>query len=292
MYMKYKEIKEFCDVEIKNYPDLLERYKKEIRRFSRFEKNGRDIFQEFQDRKDEINDAYVIPFLLGFTEKVDLTKPLETVQVVSGASGGIDVDTDMSPAGREVLFKYLEERFGEERVFSVGAYSRLGIKSAIKDILRVYKVDYKESNAFTAKLDSAMSLDENIAMLQENFPDLYRFYLKHKDIIDMSKDIDGKIRQVSKHAGGVVILDRPIYELIPVERVSGSLLTAFPESGSDSTLDEIGIVKFDILGISVLDIIKNTINQIDEELYLIEDDDGIEKVVPASYVHNRQKQQE
>lgn len=290
--MKYKEIKEFCDVEIKNYPDLLERYKKEIRRFSRFEKNGRDIFQEFQDRKDEINDAYVIPFLLGFTEKVDLTKPLETVQVVSGASGGIDVDTDMSPAGREVLFKYLEERFGEERVFSVGAYSRLGIKSAIKDILRVYKVDYKESNAFTAKLDSAMSLDENIAMLQENFPDLYRFYLKHKDIIDMSKDIDGKIRQVSKHAGGVVILDRPIYELIPVERVSGSLLTAFPESGSDSTLDEIGIVKFDILGISVLDIIKNTINQIDEELYLIEDDDGIEKVVPASYVHNRQKQQE
>ena len=222
--------------------------------------------------------------MLGFTKEVDLTKPMEIVQVVSGASGGIDVDTDMSPAGRDVLFKYLERKYGEDRVFSVGTYSKLGIKSAIKDILRVYKVDFKESNKFTGKLDGSLTLEENIVMIQETYPDLYKFYLKHKEIIDMSKDLDGKIRQISKHAGGVVILDRPIYELIPVERVSGSVLTAFPESGSDNTLDLLGIIKFDVLGISVLDIIKNTVEQINEDIYLIEDDDGIVKVVPESYL--------
>jgi len=282
--MKYREIKKFCDEKIKKYPEFSERYKREIRRLVSFEKNGRNIYQEFKENIDKINNAYVIPFLLGFTKEVDLTKPMEIVQVVSGASGGIDVDTDMSPAGRDVLFKYLERKYGEDRVFSVGTYSKLGIKSAIKDILRVYKVDFKESNKFTGKLDGSLTLEENIVMIQETYPDLYKFYLKHKEIIDMSKDLDGKIRQISKHAGGVVILDRPIYELIPVERVSGSVLTAFPESGSDNTLDLLGIIKFDVLGISVLDIIKNTVEQINEDIYLIEDDDGIVKVVPESYL--------
>lgn len=282
--MKYREIKKFCDEKIKKYPEFSERYKREIRRLVSFEKNGRNIYQEFKENIDKINNAYVIPFLLGFTKEVDLTKPMEIVQVVSGASGGIDVDTDMSPAGRDVLFEYLERKYGEDRVFSVGTYSKLGIKSAIKDILRVYKVDFKESNKFTGKLDGSLTLEENIIMIQETYPDLYKFYLKHKEIIDMSKDLDGKIRQISKHAGGVVILDRPIYELIPVERVSGSVLTAFPESGSDNTLDLLGIIKFDVLGISVLDIIKNTVEQINEDIYLIEDDDGIVKVVPESYL--------
>lgn len=282
--MKYKEIKTFCDNKIKDYPEFNKRYKKEISRLSRFEKNNRDIYKELEDNKEKINNAYVIPFLLGFTDSVDLNKQMESVQVVSGASGGIDVDTDMSPAGREALFEYLQRKYGEDRVFSVGTYSKLGIKSAIKDTLRVYKVDFKESNEFTGKLDSALSLEENVLMLQEAYPNLYKFYLKNKEVIDMSKDLDGKIRQISKHAGGVVILDRPIYELIPVERVGGAVLTAFPESGSDSTLDELGIVKFDILSISVLDIIKNTIEQINEDIYLIKDDDGVMKIVPHSYI--------
>lgn len=83
------------------------------------------------------------------------------------------------------------------------------------------------------------------------------------------------------------MLDRPVYELIPVERVGGMILTAFPESGSDSILDELGLIKFDILGISVLDIISNTIGQVKEELYLIEDDDGLKKIVPESYIKEK-----
>ena len=288
--MNYTEIKKICDEKIKNYPEYFKRYKREIIVFSRFFKNKRDIISEFEERRNEIDNRYVIPFLLGYTDSVDLTKEPEYVQIFPGASGGIDVDTDMSPAGRDVLFNYLKKKYGEDRVFSVGTYSRLGVKSAIKDVLRVYKIDFKESNAFTGKLDSSLSFDENIEMIQNTYPGLYKFYKKHKDIIDLAKGLDGKIRQISKHAGGVILLDRPVYELIPVEKVGGAVLTAFPESGSDSTLDELGIIKFDILGISVLDVIKNTINQIEEDIYLIEDDDGITKIVPESYVYNKQEQ--
>jgi len=93
------------------------------------------------------------------------------------------------------------------------------------------------------------------------------------------------VHNSGKHAGGVVVLDRPVYELIPVDRVSGNLVTAFPESGQVQTLDEVGVVKFDILGISILDVIANTLDNINEKLYLIEDDDGIKKIVPESYVN-------
>ena len=276
-------LKKQCLEELKKHPELKNRFTREFMYAKNFYKNGIDLIEAFNSN--EITGKYVIPYLLGYTNEIE--DSLKTVQVVNGASGGIDVDIDVAPAGREVLFEYLKNKYGEDRVLSVGTYSKLGLKSAIKDILRVYKVDFKESNEFTGKLDSALSLEENINMFKEVYPNLYKFYLKNKEIIDMSKDLDGKIRQISKHAGGIVILDRPVYDLIPVERVSGAVLTAFPESGSESTLDELGIIKFDILGISVLDIIKSTINQIEEELYLIKDDDGILKVVPENYVYNR-----
>ena len=98
-----------------------------------------------------------------------------------------------------------------------------------------------------------------------------------------------KIRQSGKHAGGIVILDEPVYKRIPVDKVSGEVVTAFPESNQESILDDLGIVKFDILSISILDVIRNTINMIDEKIYLIEED-GIKKVVPASYIDKEIKE--
>ncbi len=92
------------------------------------------------------------------------------------------------------------------------------------------------------------------------------------------------VHNSGKHAGGVIITDKPVYNYIPVDRVNGEPVTAFPESGSSQVLDEIGIIKFDILGISILDVMSETIDMIDEKLYEIEDDDGLIKIVPQSYV--------
>lgn len=92
------------------------------------------------------------------------------------------------------------------------------------------------------------------------------------------------VHNSGKHAGGIVVLPKPVYNYIPVDRVNGEIVTAFPESGSDQSLDELGITKYDILGISILDVIGKSIDLIDEDIYLIEDDDGIQKVVSQSYI--------
>lgn len=288
--MNYKEIKNFCDEKIKEFPEYAERYKKEIVALKRFQNNDRNIYEEFENNKEKIDNRYIIPFLLGFTKKVDLSKDLDMIQVKPGASGGVDVDVDLSPEAKEKVTEYLRNKFGEDRVISVGTYTKMGVASAAKDLMRIYEVPFKESNSFTGELNSQESWQENLERIKFSRPDLYSIYEKYKDILDLVPYFVNKVRQSGKHAGGVVVTDRPINELVPVDRVSGNLVTAFPESGQVQTLDEVGIVKFDILGISILDVVANTIDSINEKMYMIEDDDGLTKIVPESYIDSQIKE--
>ncbi len=288
--MNFKEIKSLCDEKIKEYPDYVERYKKEITALKRFHNNDRNIYEEFEQNKDRIDNRYVLPFLLGFTKTVDLSKDLDMIQVKPGASGGIDIDTDLSPEAKEKVTEYLRNKFGEDRVISVGTYTKMGVASAAKDLMRIYEVPFKESNSLTGELNSQETWDENLERIKFSRSDLYSIYEKYKDILDLVPYFVNKVRQGGKHAGGVAVLDRPVYELIPVDKVSGNLVTAFPESGQVQTLDEVGIVKFDILGISILDVVANTINSINEKMYMIEDDDGLTKIVPQSYIDEKIKE--
>lgn len=200
---------------------------------------------------------------------------------------GLDIDTDLSSAGKEIVTKHLKEKYGEDRVISVGTYSSLGQASAIKDILKREGVEYSQANTFCSFIDSELKFEENIEKFKQNNKLAYDFYLKHKDALDYVPKILKKIRSVGKHAGGVLILPSPVYEHIPVERVQGELVSAFVESGSSTILDELGYTKYDLLAITVLDVMDNAIDMIDEDIYLIEDDDGIIKVVPSSYIKEK-----
>ena len=279
--MTFKELKDYCDIEISQYPQYLEKYKKEITLARRYYDNDIDLIELLNTKFPSTK--YVIPFLLGLTEKVT-NEEWEYKFVKSGSSGGVDIDLDFDPIGKEKIQKYLVEKFGEDRVIHVGTFSRLGPSSAAKDLLRIYKIDFKESNSFTSLLQQTLSWEDNLKNLQEKFPTQYAFYEKHKDILDLTPFFINKIRQVSTHAGGIVILDKPVYERIPIDRVSNSLVTAFPESAQEQILDEIGVVKFDILAISILDVIRSTIASLkNEKLYLV-DEDGIMKIVSEKYL--------
>jgi len=282
----FDDLKEKCDSSkrLKDLTDIqLKQYKKELFRAKLFYENKRNLYEEFEEKKDRIQTQYIIPYLLNFTSEITEGK-LVQIQVKNGASGGIDIDTDWQGDGREKIYNYLVEKYGPEQIIHVGTFSTLGPSSAAKDILRVYGVDFGESNEFTKILEKEETWEDNIKNIQANFPNQYRFYKKNQEILDLVPEFLSKIRQSGRHAGGVVILPKPVYNYVPVDRVNGEIVTAFPESGTEQVLDEIGLVKYDILGISILDVISDTVNMIDEELYMIEDDDGIIKIVGQSYI--------
>lgn len=245
-----------------------------------------DLYEDLK-AKEIKNKSGVIPYLLGFTETVELNKPLEFIQVKPGASGGIDVDSDFSGEGRDAVIKYLKNKYGDDCVTPVGTTSTLQMKVACKDLLRYVGSTVAEANEFTKELDDELSFEENIKKLLANDSPAKETYLKYQKILDLVPRFLGKARNVGCHAGGVVLTPKPIWNYCPVELSAETIVTAFPESGSSQFLDEIGLVKLDLLAISVLDVIKETTDLINEDLYLIEDDDGLQKIVPASYLRGR-----
>lgn len=281
--MNLEELKKICDEKIKEFPQHEKKYKTEISKAKIAYENNIDLYEDLVKNKGKISKRYIIPFLLGLTNEV-IDRPIELKQAKIGSGGGVDIDVDLSSAGKEIVTKHLKEKYGEDRVISVGTYSSLGQASAIKDILKREGVEYSQANLFCSFIDSELKFEENIESFKQNNKTAYEFYLKHKNALDYVPKILKKIRAVGRHAGGVLILPSPVYEHIPVERVQGELVSAFVESGSSTILDELGYTKYDLLAITVLDVMDNAIDMINEKIYLIEDDDGIIKAVPESFL--------
>lgn len=288
--MDYEELKEFCISRMNylypNNAELHKRFEKEIKVAERFYKNGRNLYDELCDQKSKggkLDTRYAIPYILEQTDEFTNENPVY-VQVKPGASGGIDVDVDVQPAGREKIYNYLKEKYGDDRVLHVGTFSTLGPASAAKDVLRANGVDFSKSNKFTKVLEKMETWEENLTRIKNEDPENWKFYLANKEALESVPHLIGKVKNSGKHAGGIVVSEKPIYNYIPVDRVKGEVVTAFPESGGNTVLDEIGLIKFDILGISILDVMSEAIEMIDEDIYEIEDNDGIRKLVPSSYI--------
>lgn len=267
--------------------DIDEKYKyrlnRELYRAKIAYENGINVIDTIKTTKN-ISDAYVIPYILGITKEVDLDKPLDIVPVKPG-SGGLDIDSDIAGSGKDLVFKHLQEKYGKERVTYVGTYTIEGIKPAVKDLLRTLDVPFKESNDFCSAFnDELETWEEILEDLKNNNPSQYALYLKYKDKLDYVPKLQNFVRGKGTHAGGCMIFEKPVYEWIPINRVKDDLATAFCESGNNTELDDFGYLKLDLLGLNTCDIINDTVDSITEELIMIEDDDGLVKIVGKSYV--------
>jgi hypothetical protein len=287
--MDFNELKELVINKLKDYPEYKDRAIKELRRAKwLFENDNINIADELLNSDKEIDDRYVLPFFLGKTTKVDLSKPLETVQVREGGGGGLDIDTDYEPKAKEFIKKWLIEELGQDKVMGVGTYTTVGLASGIKDILRKCDVPFKESNDFCKELNNEISFEENMEYYKNNFPDLYKTYERYQAYLDFTPKIMNGVKNCGQHAGGVLILDKPVWNYIPVIHTKDGVASAFVENGSNTELDEMNLTKLDCLSISVLEVISNAIDSIDEELILIEDEDGVVKIVGSSYLKNKE----
>lgn len=280
---KFSDLKKIVAKKIKEYPEYKERALYELRRAGWLEKEF-SVYDEIMEV--ECDDRYVLPFFLGKTEKVDLSKPLEVVQIREGDSGGLDIDLDLHPIYKEINKKWLIDKYGSEKVMGVGTYTSVGLASGIKDILRKCDVSFKESNDFCKELNDELSFEENMKNYKENFPILYETYERNKAYLDFTPKIMNGIKNCGQHAGGVLILDEPVWNYIPVIHTKDGVASAMVESGNATECDLIGLTKIDCLAITILDVLDKAVEAVNEKLFKIIDDDGIEKIVPESYIKN------
>lgn len=192
--MEFNELKTLVAKKIKEYPEYKDRALKELRRAKWLLKDGISIADEILNSEKKIDDRYVLPFFLGKTDKVDLSKPLEIVQIRKGGGSGLDIDTDFEPKAKEAVKQMLIEKYGHERVMGIGTYTNVGLASGIKDILRKCDVPFKESNDFCKELNEELSFEENMKMYAENYPALYETYERNKAYLDFTPKIMRAVR--------------------------------------------------------------------------------------------------
>lgn len=281
----FEELKEFCKSKLSEYPQYKDRLIRELYRARIAYDNGINMIDTIKSFKGNVSDAYVLPYLFGITDKVDLEKPVE-IQSLGIGSSGLDIDSDVSGSGKDRIFKYLQDKYGKECVCYIGTYTEEGIKPAVKDILRTYEVPFKDSNSLCAAFpEDETDWNKIIEHIKTTSPVQYELYNRYKVYLDFVPKLQHFIRSQGVHAGGQLILNKPVYEYIPVNRVKGELASAWVENGAETVLDEFGgLIKFDVLGLNTLDIIDKCIDNIEEELIEIEDDDGIIKIVGKSYI--------
>jgi DNA polymerase-3 subunit alpha len=171
------------------------------------------------------------------------------------------VDLDFDPKGRETVIGYLKQRYGVEHVMQVSNHSELKAKAAIKDVARFYNYSFDESNAITDKIPAKFKDDgemitpkiDDVIEMDEVKP----FVEADPKLFEVAKALEGSYRQAGRHAGAVIITQKPVTEIIPVMRAPGDDDSFNLQTQWDKKqLESIGVHKYDILGLSTLTVIK------------------------------------
>lgn len=167
-----------------------------------------------------------------------------------------DVDVDYIPVVRDYLKSiWAVETFGAEYVCNISNYTTFGIKSALIDMARVHGESREEVQALTksleAKDDEGKVLTWDAAM--RLYPELKKYCEEHPKVADAAKRLLNRNRGMGVHAGGLIIANAPLHDLVPlVKRKDNPQASAWVEGLHGQDLQPVGLIKFDLLVISNL----------------------------------------
>lgn len=173
-----------------------------------------------------------------------------------------DIDIDFCFERRQEVIDYVVEKYGKDQVVQIVTFGTLAAKGVIRDVGRVLDLPYAQCDSIAKMVpgDLGMTLDR---ALKES-PDLRNAYQTDdqvKYLIDMSKRLEGLPRHTSMHAAGVVISRTSVDEYVPLSRAAdGTITTQF----TMTTLEELGLLKMDFLGLRTLTVIHHAVDQIEK----------------------------
>lgn len=178
-----------------------------------------------------------------------------------------DIDTDFCFERRGEIIEYVAEKYGSDHVAQIVTFGTMAAKAAIRDVGRVMGVPYPEVDKISKMVPYEIGISIEKAL--EISTELQRNYDENdtvRRIIDMAKAVEGLPRHASTHAAGLVISHEPLTTYLPLQKTSeGSITTQFPMG----TVEELGLLKMDVLGLRTLTVIGDT-------LQLIKENHGVE----------------
>ncbi len=170
-----------------------------------------------------------------------------------------DIDIDFCYERREEVIDYVKQKYGDDHVAQIITFGTLGAKAAIRDVGRVLDTPYSDVDKIAKQIPFAigMNIDKALSVNPE-LRKLYEGEKEVKNIVDTSRELEGLPRHASTHAAGVVISKDTVDSYVPLYMHEQSVTTQFPMT----TLEELGLLKMDFLGLRTLTVIRDAIENV------------------------------
>lgn len=175
-----------------------------------------------------------------------------------------DIDVDFCFERRQEVIDYVVEKYGKDRVVQIVTFGTMAARGVIRDVGRVMDLSYALVDSIAKMIPNELNITiEKALKMNGELRKLYESESEVKTLIDMSKRLEGLPRHTSMHAAGVVICQESVDEYVPLSRASdGSITTQF----TMTTLEELGLLKMDFLGLRTLTVIQNAVRLVDKGL--------------------------
>lgn len=177
-----------------------------------------------------------------------------------------DIDVDFCFERRQEVIDYVRRKYGDDCVVQIVTFGTLAARGVIRDVGRVMDLPYAQVDTIAKMIPQELNITINKALKMN--PELKKTYEDQPeihDLIDTARRLEGLPRHTSMHAAGVVISQKDVSEYVPLSRAQdGSIVTQF----TMTTLEELGLLKMDFLGLRTLTVIQNAV-------HLIEQDTGV-----------------
>lgn len=172
-----------------------------------------------------------------------------------------DFDVDFSDERRQEVIDYVARKYGHDHVSQIITFGTMAAKMVIRDVARVLDYPYAEADALAKMIPNEIHITIKKALEQnKELKDRYDTDEQTRKILDIAMGLEGMPRQASTHACGVVITKDPVDTYVPLYVRDGQINTQYIMT----TLEELGLLKMDFLGLRNLTVIQNTIDMVKE----------------------------
>ncbi|SDY45655.1 DNA polymerase III subunit alpha [Tindallia californiensis] len=170
-----------------------------------------------------------------------------------------DIDIDFCYERREEVIQYVIEKYGEDKVAQIITFGTMAARAAIRDVGRVINMAYAEVDQIAKMIPMAIGMTIDKALEQNaQLKQLTKENQRAAYLIKMARKLEGMPRHASTHAAGVVISRESLEEYVPLYMHENSITTQFPMG----TLEELGLLKMDFLGLRTLTVIQDALANI------------------------------
>jgi len=184
-----------------------------------------------------------------------------------------DIDSDFCYERRQEVIDYVVDKYGKENVSQIVTFGTMAARACIRDVGRAMNYPYSEVDRIAKMIPTMLNITIDKALeLNPELSTAYEEEPRTKDLIDVARALEGLPRHTSTHAAGVVIASNPLVTYVPLQRNEGNIVTQF----TMGTLEELGLLKMDFLGLRTLTVMTDAVNMIKENKGIEIDLDNID----------------